>query len=91
MRDITLFTHPLTTFPNDRPVQNIFAFVCLMCAVVSSKRGGRASQYLRECYEFVADVVGARLHTADPLPPDFDWTPLAAVECANTMLEYDDD
>lgn len=75
--------------PPDKPVAHIFAFVCLMATVVANKRGGRNSQYIRECADFMAEVVGRKLSIRDPLPAEYDWRPSAAVECAEAMMEYD--
>lgn len=79
------------SFPNDKPVANIFTFCALMATVVAERRGGANSHYLSECAHFMEDVVGKRLSVRDPLPEQFDWTPPAAIECANAMMEYDYD
>src|SRR3546814_16420959 len=65
----------------DKPLPNIFSFCTFMAARVAKQRGGANHQYLAECGDFMAEVVGHRLRTSDPLPPDFDWTPAAAIEC----------
>lgn len=76
-------------FPPDKPVANIFAFVSLMAVVVADRRGGRPSGYLKECSDFMVDVVGTRLSASDVLPDDYDWRPVAAHEAALAMMEYD--
>jgi hypothetical protein len=77
------------TFPPDQPVASIFAFCSLMATVVAKRRGGKNSDYIAECADFMNDVVGRRLLTSDPLPANYDWRPAAAVECAEAMMEYD--
>lgn len=83
------FTYGVRAIPDDQPVRNVFVFCCLMSARVAAVRGGENSQYLRECGDFLTDVVGSQLSVTDPLPPEFDWTPPTAVECADAMMEYD--
>lgn len=71
------------------PAPNIFAFCAWMGAVVAAQRGGKTSDYISECADFMTEVVGKRLYVADPLPTNYDWRPSAAIECADAMLEYD--
>lgn len=73
----------------ESPAPNIFLFTAMMATVVANRRGGVNSQYLRECADFMTDVVGRVLSIRDPLPEEYDWRPAAAVECANAMMEYD--
>lgn len=89
--EIVTFTIGGRRIPPGERVANIFSFIALMASVVASKRGGRTSQYIAECAEFMVDVVGRRLSISDPLPDDFDWRPECAYETAMAMMEYDDD
>lgn len=73
----------------DRSVPNIFAFCVLMAACVAARRGGRPSDYIAECADFMADVIGKRLSIRDQLPGDYDWRPSAAADCAHEMMGYD--
>lgn len=73
----------------ERPAPHIVCFCIWMAARVVQKRGGKNSQYLRECADFMTDVVGKRLSIKDPLPSDYDWNPSTAIECADAMMEYD--
>lgn len=68
---------------------NIFAFCTFMAAVVAARRGGTTMQWIKECYDFMGDVVGSDLGIRDPLPCAYDWTVGSARECALEMLEYD--
>ena len=77
-------------FPDDQPVANSFVFCALMAVKTAKQRGGKASDYITECTGFLTDVVGRKLYIADPLPPEFDWTPMGSIEMADAMLEYDD-
>lgn len=85
----THFAYGNQSFPNTKPVANIFAFCALMASVVASKRGGQNSDYISECAHFMVDVIGRPLSVSDALPDDFDWTPMSAIECANALMEYD--
>ena len=73
----------------DRPVRTIVAFCAFMAARVVAVRGGKTSDHIAECADFMTEVVGRRLSVRDNLPSEFDWRPSAAVECAEAMLEYD--
>lgn len=79
----------------DRPLElafacpNIFMFCVLMAATVAAKRGGTNTQYLRECSDFMREVIGRRLSVNDKLPDDYDWSAGSAIEAANAMMEYD--
>lgn len=86
---MSVFTIDGVPIPDDQPVTNIFAFVPLMAAAVANRRGGKNSDYIAECSEFMADVIGRRLSVRDPLPADYDWRPASAAEAANAMMEYD--
>lgn len=68
---------------------NIFSFVAVMAALVAAQRGGATSDHIRECAEFMEDVVGNRLTISDPLPADYDWSVASARESAEQMMEYD--
>jgi hypothetical protein len=78
-----------TRLPDTEVCKTIFSFVVCMGAVVAGRRGGKTSDHLRECADFMVEVVGKRLSVADPLPPEFDWTVGAAREAADAMMEYD--
>lgn len=80
-----------STVAMDSPLPNIFVFCTFIAAAVAARRGGKSSSYISECASFMEDVVGKRLSVLDPLPPDYEWTPNAAKECAEAMMEYDHD
>jgi len=67
----------------------IFSFVTVMAARVAAQRGGATSDHIRECADFMQEVVGRRLTISDPLPTDYDWSVAAASESAEAMMEYD--
>lgn len=68
---------------------NIFSFVSFMAARVAAQRGGATSDHIRECAEFMEDVVGKRLTISDPLPAEYDWSVASARESAEQMMEND--
>lgn len=75
----------------EQPCPTLLLFLACMAAVVASRRGGKGFDYLPECADFMNDVTGTDLRKAERLPRGFDWTPQAAIDSANAMLEYDND
>lgn len=75
--------------PNGRKAHNIFVFCCWMAAVAAERRGGRTSDHITDCADFMRTAVGRPLSVSDQLPDEFDWTAASAQDCAMEMMEYD--
>jgi hypothetical protein len=77
-------------FPSTHRLPHLFGFSAVMAAVVADRRGGKATDHIRECFEFMRDeVLRLPVGPTGPLPADYDWTIAGAVDSANAMLEYD--
>lgn len=83
------FTDQGRPLPDETVCRTIFAFVTVMAARVAAQRGGSTSDHIRECADFMEEVVRKRLSVSDPLPGDYDWSVAAARESAEQMMEYD--
>ena len=89
MTDRAAFTVDGKPVPNGRVCPNIASFCAYMGATVAERRGGKASDYLRECHDFMTEVTRQNLSVSDPLPAAFSWTVADARDCATEMMEYD--
>lgn len=75
--------------PDDHRLPTMFGFCAAMCAVVAERRGGIAHTYMKECCDFMREVLSRDIAGSHPLPADFDNRVSAAREVAEAMMEYD--